>query len=109
MQTEDNVLEIALELAASEPAHRPEFFPLLLESTIFILGLSGQLDGEEGVVTLKAKTQIQLTNWVKPDGSSVIPFSSSLRWSSLTTAASAQGDWLFSARIQSSLAGQALL
>jgi hypothetical protein len=29
MQTEDNVLEIALELAASEPAHRPEFFRLL--------------------------------------------------------------------------------
>jgi hypothetical protein len=81
MQTEDNVLEVALELAASEPAHRPEFFRLLLESTIFILGSSGQLDGEEGVVTLKAKTQIQLTNWVKPDGSSVIPFFSSLCWS----------------------------
>jgi len=77
MQTEDNVLEIALELAAAEPAHRPEFFRLLLESTIFILGSSDQMD--EGSVTLKANTQIQIKNWVKPDGSSVIPFFSSLR------------------------------
>ncbi len=80
MQTEDNILEIALQLAASEPAHRPEFFRLLLESIIFILGSSGQLEaGDEGLVTLKANTQIQLINWVKPDGSSVIPFFSSLR------------------------------
>ncbi len=77
MQTEDNALEVALMLAASEPAHRPEFFRLLLESTIFILGSSGQMD--EGSVTLKANTQIQIQNWVKPDGSSVIPFFSSLR------------------------------
>src|SRR6266511_361209 len=77
MQTEDNVLELALMLATSEPAHRPEFFRLLLESTIFILGSSGQMD--EGSFTLKANTQIQIQNWVKPDGSSVIPFFSSLR------------------------------
>ena len=80
MQTEDNVLEIALELAASEPAHRPEFYRLLLESTIFILGSSGQMEAmQEGPVTLKADTQIQVTNWVRPDGSSVIPFFTSLR------------------------------
>jgi hypothetical protein len=77
MQTEDNALELALMLAASEPAHRPEFFRLLLESTVFVLGSSGQLD--EGSVTLKAKTQVQIQNWVRPDGSSVIPFFSSLR------------------------------
>jgi hypothetical protein len=77
MQTEDNALELALMLAASEPAHRPEFFRLLLDSTIFILGSSGQMD--EGPVTLKANTQVQIQNWVKPDGSSVIPFFSSLR------------------------------
>jgi len=79
MQTEDNVLEIALELAASEPAHRPEFYRLLLESTIFILGSSASGEMEEGPVTLKANTQIQLTNWVRPDGSSVVPFFTSLR------------------------------
>ena len=80
MQTEDNILEIALELAASEPAHRPEFYRLLLESTIFIIGASGQLtEGDEGLITLKANTQIQVVNWVRPDGSSVIPFFSSLR------------------------------
>jgi hypothetical protein len=77
MQTEDNVLELALMLAASEPAHRPEFFRLLLESTVFVLGSSDHLD--QGPVTLKANTQVQIQNWVKPDGSSVIPFFSSLR------------------------------
>lgn len=80
MQTEDNVLEIALELAASEPAHRPEFFRLLLESTIFVLGSAPQLDGhDEGPITLKANTQLHIVNWTKPDGSNVIPFFSSLR------------------------------
>jgi hypothetical protein len=79
MQTEDGVLEIALELAASEPAHRPEFYRLLLESTIFILGSSASGQMEEGPVTLKVNTQIQVTNWVRLDGSSVIPFFSSLR------------------------------
>jgi hypothetical protein len=80
MQTEDTILEIALELAASEPAHRPEFYRLLLESTIFIIGSSGQLtEGDEGLITLKANTQIQVVNWIRPDGSSVIPFFSSLR------------------------------
>ena len=79
MQTEDSVLEIALELAASEPAHRPEFYRLLLESTIFIIGSSACEQLEEGPVTLKANTQIQVTNWVRPDGSSVIPFFTSLR------------------------------
>ena len=80
MQTEDNILEIALELAASEPAHRPEFYRLLLESTIFILGSSGQLtEGDEALITLKANTPIEVVNWVRPDGSSVIPFFSSLR------------------------------
>jgi len=80
MQTEDNALEIVLELAASEPAQRPEFFRLLLESTVFILATSGQLERQgEGPITLKEDTQIQITNWVKPDGSRVIPFFSSLR------------------------------
>jgi hypothetical protein len=77
MQTEENALELALMLAASEPAHRPEFFGLLLESTVFVLGSSDKLD--EGSVTLKANTQVQIQNWVRPDGSSVIPFFSSLR------------------------------
>jgi len=77
MQMEENALEIALALAASEPAHRPEFFRLLLDSTVFILGCSDEL--QEGSVTLKAHTKIQIQNWAKPDGSPVIPFFSSLR------------------------------
>ena len=82
MQTEENALELALMLAASEPGHRPEFFRLLLESTIVVLGSSDQL--EEGTVTLKAKTKVGIQNWERPDGSSVIPFFSSLRALQLT-------------------------
>src|SRR3989442_7817161 len=80
MQTEENALELALMLAASEPAHRPEFFRLLLESTVFVLGSSGQLpEGLEGRVTLEAETKVEIQNWSKPDGSTAVPFFSSLR------------------------------
>jgi hypothetical protein len=76
MQTDENVLEAALELAAAEPANRPEFYRLLLESTIFVLGSSGQL--HEGLVTLKAGTKVEIQHWEKPDGSKVVPFFTSL-------------------------------
>jgi hypothetical protein len=78
MQTEENALELALLLAASEPGHRPEFYRLLLESTVFVIGSSGGVV-DEGPVTLKAGAEVQIVNWVKPDGSAVIPFFSSLR------------------------------
>lgn len=77
MQTEENALELALMLAASEPGHRPEFFRLLLESTVFVLGSSGEM--VEGPVILKAAAEIQIQTWLKPDGSAIIPFFSSLR------------------------------
>ena len=35
-----NRLEEVLKLAATEPAHRPEFFQLLLESDVFVPGES---------------------------------------------------------------------
>jgi SseB protein C-terminal domain/SseB protein N-terminal domain len=76
MQTKENALELALMLAATEPAHRPEFYRLLLESTVYVPGSSDQID--EGQVTLKAGAKVALTNWLKPDGSHVIPFFSSL-------------------------------
>lgn len=65
-----NRLEELLKLAATEPAHRPEFFQLLLESDVWIPGEStaGQLD---------ADTPVDLQHWEKEDGTSVIPFFSS--------------------------------
>ncbi|MEA2203721.1 MAG: hypothetical protein QOE77_497 [Blastocatellia bacterium] len=79
MQTEENVPETALELAAAEPANRPEVYRLLLESNIFVLGSSGQLGEGEGAVTLAADTKIEIQHWEKPDGSTAIPFFTSLQ------------------------------
>ena len=64
-------------LAAAEPGHRPEFFRLLLESTVFVLGSAGLVD--EGPVTLREDMEVQISHWARPDGSPVIPFFSSLR------------------------------
>ncbi len=73
----ENILERALRLAASEPAHRPEFYSLLLESTVLVLGSSDQRS--EGQITLEAGSQIEIQKWLKSDGTSVIPFFSSLQ------------------------------
>ncbi|NIF21007.1 MULTISPECIES: enhanced serine sensitivity protein SseB [Pantoea] len=66
-----NRLEEVLALAATEPAHRPEFFQLLLESDAWV-------PGESTSLTLDAATPVDLQHWEKEDGSSVIPFFSSL-------------------------------
>ncbi|MFD1801880.1 enhanced serine sensitivity protein SseB [Mixta tenebrionis] len=60
-------LEAVLALAATEPAHRPEFFTLLMEASVWVPGTS---DGEQ----LDASTPLELQHWEKEDGTSVIPF-----------------------------------
>ncbi|WJV52804.1 enhanced serine sensitivity protein SseB [Prodigiosinella aquatilis] len=72
-----NKLEEVLTLAATEPAHRPEFFSELMDATVYVLGSSDENEvfGEK---TLQSDSNIQLQHWEKPDGSSVIPFFSSL-------------------------------
>ncbi|MBE5252084.1 enhanced serine sensitivity protein SseB [Mixta mediterraneensis] len=62
-----NRLEEVLKLAATEPAHRPEFFQLLLESDAWV-------PGESTTPQLDANTPVDLQHWEKEDGSSVIPF-----------------------------------
>ena len=73
---QENTLEKSLRLAADEPAHRPDFFKTLLNSTIYILG---KTDAGEGPVNLEAGSNISIAHWQKPDGSAVIPFFSSLQ------------------------------
>lgn len=76
MQTEENALESALRLAATEPAHRPDFYKALLESTVYVLGHSAQ--PTDGVRTLEAGEDLSMQNWAKDDGTTFIPFFSSL-------------------------------
>lgn len=77
MQTEENALETALRKASTEPAERPEFYRVPLESTVFIIGASDQ--SAEGSTTLEAGSQVQIQNWQRPDGSPVFLFFSSLQ------------------------------
>ncbi|QGY30178.1 enhanced serine sensitivity protein SseB [Pantoea cypripedii] len=62
-----NRLEEVLKLAATEPAHRPEFFQLLLEADIWV-------PGESSAQQFDATTPIDLQHWEKEEGGSVIPF-----------------------------------
>ena len=60
-------LEDLLSKAATEPAHRPEFFQRLLESEVWTAG--GQSAGET-----ENSASYDLEHWEKDDGQSVIPF-----------------------------------
>ncbi|MFP3851646.1 enhanced serine sensitivity protein SseB C-terminal domain-containing protein [Pseudomonas sp. W5-01] len=73
---QENTLEQSLRMAADEPAHRPDFFTTLLNSTVYVLGTAGT---GKGHVTLEAGSDISIANWHKADGSPVIPFFSSLQ------------------------------
>ncbi|OON37577.1 enhanced serine sensitivity protein SseB [Izhakiella australiensis] len=60
-------LEEVLKLAATEPAHRPEFFQLLMESSVLVPGESQQ-------AFIDADSAVDLQHWKKESGESVIPF-----------------------------------
>jgi hypothetical protein len=62
-----NRLEEVLKLAATEPAHRPEFFQLLLTADVWV-------PGESTEAQFAADTPVELQHWEKEDGRSVIPF-----------------------------------
>ncbi|HBV38352.1 MAG TPA: enhanced serine sensitivity protein SseB [Erwinia sp.] len=55
-------LEEVLKLAATEPAHRPEFFTLLMDASVWVPGESVE------------QADAQLQHWEKDDGTSIIPF-----------------------------------
>src|SRR5262245_49577657 len=71
-----NALELALAKAATEPAYRPEFYRLLLESEVLVLGHTES--GEKGRRTVAAGEKLSIVNWQKNDGTPVIPFFASL-------------------------------
>ena len=48
--SEENKLEEILRLATSDPAHRPEFCEVLLNSQVFLLGTTGE-SGADGAVS----------------------------------------------------------
>ncbi|EFD6829262.1 enhanced serine sensitivity protein SseB [Salmonella enterica subsp. enterica serovar Heidelberg] len=72
MSETKNELEILLEKATTEPAHRPAFFRTLLESTVWVPGSAAE---GEAIVEDSA---LDLQHWEKEDGTTVIPFFTSL-------------------------------
>lgn len=72
----ENRLETLLRLAASEPAHRPEFCKVLLESNVLVLGSTDQDLSAEG--QLQEGSAISIVNWQEDSGNDVIPFFSSM-------------------------------
>lgn len=74
---EENKLEELLRLAADEPAHRPQFYDVLLNSQVFVLGETeeSEIGGEKVLV---AGSKIQIRHWERADGAPAIPFFSSL-------------------------------
>ncbi len=73
----ENRLESLLRLAATEPAHRPEFNKLLLQSPLFVLGEAEQEANDDGLVP--EGSNLGLLHWEKEDGSTVIPVFTSLQ------------------------------
>ncbi|MBU9850227.1 enhanced serine sensitivity protein SseB [Rahnella aceris] len=75
----ENELERLLRLSVTAPAWRPAFYQTLLESTVFVLGDAGQDDAEkQGSVAITAGSELNVLHWEKQDGSSIIPFFSSV-------------------------------
>lgn len=76
MQKLPNALEISLISAASEPANRPEFYKLLLNSRIYVIGHSD--NPREGESLLPVGSKLSIINWEKQDGTPAIPFFTSI-------------------------------
>jgi hypothetical protein len=73
--TNENPLEQALRLAASNAAHGPDFFHALLDANVYVLGeLAGPPRGDHPAQEVQP---ISIQHWMRADGSYVIPFFSS--------------------------------
>jgi len=72
MSETKNELETLLEQAATEPGHRPAFFRTLMTSTVWVPGTAAE--GQ----TVVEDSAVDIQHWEKDDGTSVIPFFTSL-------------------------------
>ena len=76
-----NALEATLAKAAEDPASRPAFYRMLLDSKVFVIGNSDLPASEGGVVdsvTVPSGAMLSIVNWQKADGTPVVPFFASL-------------------------------
>ncbi|MCC5085436.1 MULTISPECIES: enhanced serine sensitivity protein SseB C-terminal domain-containing protein [Xanthomonas] len=76
MDVPKNPLEEALARAADEPASRPDFYRVLLDSEIFVIGYTDAPGDGQG--TIPAGAKLSLVNFEKSDGTPFVPFFTSL-------------------------------
>jgi hypothetical protein len=76
MLTNENPLEVALRAAAADPACRPDFYRLLMESKVFVIGKLA--NGEYGSRAFREREEIAIQPWEWADGKEMIPFFTSL-------------------------------
>ncbi|MDQ9009200.1 enhanced serine sensitivity protein SseB C-terminal domain-containing protein [Acinetobacter gerneri] len=78
----EQALEALFTQAAKEPAYRPEFLKQLLDANIYVIGHSNKdTDTPKQIqeMTLTEGSQVQIKSWNKADGSSILPFFTSLK------------------------------
>lgn len=68
----------ALKKATQEPAYWPDFFPILMKSTVFILGSVEGSAADAPRPVAVSTNEISVFTWRKDDGTTVVPFFSSL-------------------------------
>jgi len=71
-----NNLELALQRAATDPASRPDFYRVLLDSEIYVIGNTDA--PTEGRSLIPAGAKVSIVQWEKNDGTPVTPFFTSL-------------------------------
>jgi len=72
----ENKLKHALACAADDPASRPDFFRILLNSEIYVIGHSDV--PIEGHAVLSVGSKLAIMAWERKDGTSITPFFTSL-------------------------------
>lgn len=88
-QPDENELERLLRLSVTQAAYRPAFYQALLEATVWVLGDAGQ-PTVDSPVEIAHGSELNLLHWEKQDGSSIIPFFSSV--AVLERAAAGEGE-----------------
>jgi hypothetical protein len=79
-----NALESALMKAASDPAELPPFIHLLVNSKVYVIGWRAGTEDEPAdswnPQVFKPGDSVAIPGVVRPDGTTILPFYSSLRW-----------------------------
>ena len=74
----DNTLTKTLKLAATGETSTAEFYQVLMNSEIFIIGSTETGPNDGTAHTLQPGTSINIKNWMKDDNTPIIPFFTSL-------------------------------